>query len=106
MSTATGPQPPTYGRDASIAKFSVAKYQFMIEQGILTADDKVELLENYVVFKWPTNQPPDGPSPVTYGRDSATARFSVSQYQRMIEEGILTSEDNVELLENYVVLKT
>jgi Uma2 family endonuclease len=42
---------------------------------------------------------------VTYGHDPALARFSAARYQRMIEEGILTGEDKVELLENYVVLK-
>src|SRR5436309_10769753 len=47
--------PVTYGHDASIARFSVARYQRMIEAGILTADDKVELLENYVVLKMPRN---------------------------------------------------
>jgi Uma2 family endonuclease len=45
----------TYGRDASIARFSVARYQRMIETGVLTPDDKVELLENYVVLKMPRN---------------------------------------------------
>lgn len=52
--------PITYGLDASIARFSVARYQKMIETGILTADDKVELLENYVVLKMPRNPPHDG----------------------------------------------
>jgi Uma2 family endonuclease len=47
--------PVTYGHDASIARFSVPRYQKMIETGILTADDKVELLENYVVLKMPRN---------------------------------------------------
>jgi Uma2 family endonuclease len=46
--------------DASIAKFSVARYQRMIESGIFTPDDKVELLENYVVLKMPRNPPHDG----------------------------------------------
>jgi hypothetical protein len=53
------PTPVTYGLDASIPKFSVARYQKMIETGILTADDKVELLENYVVLKMPRNPPHD-----------------------------------------------
>ena len=44
-------------------------------------------------------------APATYGRDASTARFSVARYQRMIAEGILTSEHPVELLENYVVNK-
>lgn len=48
-------QPVTYGLDASIARFSVPRYQRMIEAGILTAEDKVELLENYVVLKMPRN---------------------------------------------------
>src|SRR5438128_5034918 len=52
--------PVTYGHDASIARFSVARYQRMIETGILTSEDKVELLENYVVLKMPRNPPHDG----------------------------------------------
>jgi Uma2 family endonuclease len=58
MTTTT--QAVTYGHDASIARFSVARYQRMIEAGILTPDDKVELLENYVVLKMPRNPPHDG----------------------------------------------
>jgi len=52
--------PVTYGRDASIARFSVARYQKMIETGILTSEDKVELLENYVVLRMPRNPRHDG----------------------------------------------
>lgn len=59
MSTATA-QPVTYGLEASWPRFSVAKYQRMIEAGILTPEDKVELLENYVVLKMPRNPPLDG----------------------------------------------
>lgn len=53
------PTSVTYGHDARLAKFSVACYQRMIETGILTPDDKVELLENYVVLKIPRNPPHD-----------------------------------------------
>jgi Uma2 family endonuclease len=59
MSTGTV-QPATYGRDASFPRFSVARYQRMIESGILTSEDKVELLENWVVLKMPRNPPHDG----------------------------------------------
>jgi Uma2 family endonuclease len=52
--------PVTYGLDASIARFSVARYQRMIDAGILTSEDKVELLENYVALKMPSNPPHDG----------------------------------------------
>src|SRR5947207_11913240 len=55
VTTTVTVQPVTYGHDASIARFSVARYQRMIETGILTPEDKVELLENYVVLKMPRN---------------------------------------------------
>ncbi len=47
--------PETYGLDASIPRFSLGRYQRMIETGILTPEDKVELLENYLVLKMPRN---------------------------------------------------
>jgi hypothetical protein len=47
--------PVTYGHDGSIPPFSVARYQRLIEAGILTAEDKVELLENHLVLKMPCN---------------------------------------------------
>jgi len=62
----TTAQPATYGLDASIAKFSVARYQKMIETGIITSEDKVELLENYVVLKMPRNPPHDGTIEMIY----------------------------------------
>jgi Uma2 family endonuclease len=59
MTPATA-QPVTYGLDASIPRFSVARYQRMIEAGVLTPADKVELLENHLVLKMPKNPPHDG----------------------------------------------
>src|SRR2546421_11271214 len=56
---ATTSQAVTYGHDAAMATWSVARYQRMIEAGILTAEDKVELLENQVVLKMPRNPPHD-----------------------------------------------
>lgn len=44
-------------------------------------------------------------TPVTYGHDTSDYRFSLSQYQQMIDVGVVIPEDKVELLENYVVLK-
>jgi Uma2 family endonuclease len=54
------PTPVTYMADASISRFTVAQYQQMIETGILNDEDKVELLEGYVVRKMPRNPPHDG----------------------------------------------
>jgi len=58
--TPTTATPVTYGQDASTARFSVARYQRMVESGIVTPDDQVELLENYVVLKLPANPPHSG----------------------------------------------
>jgi Uma2 family endonuclease len=44
-------------------------------------------------------------TPVTYGLDPSTPRWSLARYQRMIQTGILTPDDKVELLENYIVLR-
>ena len=41
--------------NASVAPLSVARYNRMVEQGILTKDDRVELIENYLVLKMPTS---------------------------------------------------
>jgi Uma2 family endonuclease len=60
MSPTTAATPVTYGLDASIPRFSLARYQRMVESGILTPEDKVELLENYLVLKMPKNPPHDG----------------------------------------------
>lgn len=56
----TTAQPTTYGLDASFPRFSVARYQRMIESGVLTPEDRVELLENYLVLKMPKNPPHEG----------------------------------------------
>ena len=64
MSTATtfAPTEPTFLNEASMAKFSTARYDRMIETGLLTPDDNVELLENYVVLKMSKNPAHDGMS--------------------------------------------
>jgi Uma2 family endonuclease len=53
-------RPVTYGQEASWARFSVGKYQQMIRTGILDEDDRVELLEGYVVLKMPRDPAHDG----------------------------------------------
>ena len=58
--TTTTATPASYSDAASLAQFSVARYQRMIETGILNGDDRVELLENYVVHKMPHNPSHDG----------------------------------------------
>jgi Uma2 family endonuclease len=92
MSAATA-QPVTYGMDASFPRFSVAKYQRMIEAGILTAEDKVELLENYVVLKMPRNPPHDGTIQVV---DEALTPFIPAGYRLRAQLTVVLSDSQPE----------
>src|ERR1700738_4395190 len=40
-----------------VHRFTVEQYHWMIEQGLLTADDRVELLEGWIIDKMPHNPP-------------------------------------------------
>jgi hypothetical protein len=54
--TGGGFQPPPY----PIRKFTVSEYHRLIQTGVLTEDDPVELLEGWIVPKMPHNPPHDG----------------------------------------------
>jgi Uma2 family endonuclease len=64
MSPAVTPLP--FKAMASFRKFTVDEYDRLIEQGILTEDDRVELLEGYVVLKMPGNPPHDSSVTATH----------------------------------------
>jgi Uma2 family endonuclease len=51
---------PVLGVMAGFRRFSVAEYHRLIELGILTEDDNLELLEGYLVLKMSRNPPHDG----------------------------------------------
>ncbi len=58
MATATGSAvAPTNG---SMRQFTVDEYMKMIQAGILTQEDPVELIEGWVMLKMPRNHPHDG----------------------------------------------
>lgn len=50
-----GFQPPPY----PVARFTVDEYHQLIQMGVLTEDDPVELLEGWIVPKMPRNPPHD-----------------------------------------------
>ena len=50
---------PFQGTMAGFRRFSVAEYHRLIELGILTEDDNLELLEGYLVHKMSRNPPHD-----------------------------------------------
>src|SRR5438552_1525157 len=51
---------------ASFRKWTVDEYDQLIEDGVLTDDDRVELLEGYVVLKMPANPPHEFSVTATY----------------------------------------
>ncbi len=59
MSAVSGVSPPPFQAMTAFRKFSVAEYQKLIDMGVLTDEDRVELLENYMVLKMPINPPHD-----------------------------------------------
>ncbi len=50
---------PSFAMFTAFRRFTVDEYHLMIESGILNDEDKVELLEGYVVEKMPRNPPHD-----------------------------------------------
>ena len=68
--------------------FDVDEYYAMAKAGILTEDDRVELLDGEIFEKW------------TNGRRRL---FDVDEYYAMAEAGILNENDRVELLDGEIV---
>lgn len=62
------PLPRPAADSPSLHRFTVAQYHQMIERGILTGDDRVELLEGRIVDKMPHNPPHDGSITRVYRR--------------------------------------
>jgi Uma2 family endonuclease len=56
---ATPPQLPLLGTIAGFHRFSVPEYHRLIEIGLLTEDDNLELIEGYLVNKMSRNPPHD-----------------------------------------------
>jgi hypothetical protein len=69
--------------------FTVDEYYRMAEAGILSEDDRVELIEGEVVERVPVAGCP--------------RLFTVDEYHRMAEAGILSEDERVELIEGEVV---
>lgn len=76
MSTVTAAPPPMFANYQTLRRFTVAEYHQMIQTGILDDEDKVELLEGYVVLKMPRNPPHDG-----------TIQVAVARLQRCLPSG-------------------
>ncbi len=84
-------------------RFTSDEYHRLADAGILGPDDKVELLDGYILLKMDHVDPPpaDGPFPEWRW----LRRFSTGEYHRMIRLGILRPGERLELLDGYLVCK-
>ncbi len=99
--------------------FTVGEYHRMGEAGILTEDDRVELLEGEVMELHPAEGPrvgtagvldaffvagiPKSRRGVALALQAHRRLFTVEEYHKMAEAGILGEDDRVELLEGEIV---
>ena len=68
-------------------RFNVDRYYKLAEVGVLSEDDKVELLDGRIMEMHP-------PAP---------RRFTIDEYQRMIEGGVFAEDDRIELIEGEII---
>ena len=88
---------------AGTRRFTVEEYHRLIDADILGPGDPVELLDGYVLLKPDHVAPPSAGGP--FPRWRWLRRWSLAEYHRMVELGVLTPEDKVELLDGYLALK-
>lgn len=50
-------KPIAFAADATVARFTTDQYDRMVDVGVLGPDDKLELLDNYMVLKMAKNEP-------------------------------------------------
>lgn len=104
--TATKPPPLLTAGFADFAgsyRLSIGQYHALIEHAILTTNDKVELIDGHVLFKLDhvTLPPPSR----FYPRWQQLRRWTLAEYRRMVELGVLTPDDKLELIDGHLVAK-
>lgn len=94
---------PAIDPNERIYRLSIPQYLRMGEVGILKPQDQVELIEGLLVKQQSGYPLFDHETGVI--NQSALWRISVADYQRMGEDGILTPEDRVELIDGQLMVK-
>jgi hypothetical protein len=100
----TVPEPiPSFRRYAGTRRFTVDEYHRMIEAAILTTEDKVELLDGYILYK--ADYPELHATDTVFPEWRALRPFTPAEYHKMLDLGIISREEKLELLDGYLVLK-
>jgi hypothetical protein len=94
MSVAAQPMSPAFFMlSYPMRRFTVDEYHRMIQAGILTEDDSVELLEGWIVLKMARNPPHDGTIEVT--RELLGSRLP-SGWKIRVQSAITTADSEPE----------
>lgn len=105
--------PPSGGALAlPLYQFSEDQYRRLLQARILHDQDRLELRDGFLVAKGLGTPLPEAAVAIRTDGNGAQALsapllrcFTVEEYHRMIQGGILDEEDPVELLEGWLVLK-
>ena len=103
MPTKCQPLPPLL-----MYRFSPAQYERMRACGILCAEDPIDFSAGLIIVKGRSLAPAVAVASKVNGNGQGPVpvrRFTVEEYHRLLEEGILTEDDRVELLEGWIVEK-
>jgi hypothetical protein len=94
------PYPPLSAL-AGTRRFTVDEYHRLIGAGLLGSEDKVELLDGYILLKPDHVDPPptDGPFPEWRW----LRRWTRDEFRRMVELGVIGADEQVKLLDGYLV---
>ncbi len=110
MSVGTLTPPPTSSSNyppapprSQFRLWTLDEYHRMIDAGILSEGEQVELLDGWILHKLDRNLPRDAVS--LWPNWPPVRRFTVDEYHRMIQTGILKEGEPVELLEGWVIRK-
>ncbi len=84
-------------------RFSIDQYHELTDRAILIEGEPVEMLEGYVVYK--LDHIGVLPQSRHFPDWAILRRWTLDEYHRMVEHAILTTDDKVELLDGFLVLK-
>ncbi|HYH65167.1 MAG TPA: Uma2 family endonuclease [Urbifossiella sp.] len=103
MVTATNLRPTFLPEYTGAYRFTVDEYHRLAEIGVLDWQEALELIDGYVMHKG--GRTPSPLRPATPPEWCTLRRFTVPEYHAMLDAGILTSGDPVELIDGYLVQK-
>jgi Uma2 family endonuclease len=100
--TPTKEPPSVFPQFAGTRRFTPAEYRWLAEADILGPYDRVELLDGYIIYKADfVDLPTDGMFPEW----RLLRRWTPDEYRRMIDLGIIKSDERLELLDGYLALQ-